>query len=72
MRRLPIQKVVNLAKDEWIMVYQTGNRRNNFQAANNVYEGLVECSQSLGVTIGEPHWIELPNEGDMDALEEEI
>ena len=59
MRRLPIQKVVNLGYQEWIMIYQSGGRRNNYNAANNVYEGLCECSNSLGVSIEEPHFVEL-------------
>lgn len=72
MRRLPIQKVVNLGFEEWIMVYQTGNRRNNYTAANNIYEGLVQSCAALGVTVEEPFWIELENEGNMEDLEAEI
>jgi len=46
LRKLPIQKGVDLLKDEWIMVYQDpkqrgGNRRSNYNAANNVYESLT-------------------------------
>ena len=41
------------------MIYQSGGRRNNYNAANNVYEGLCECSNSLGVSIEEPHFVEL-------------
>lgn len=72
MRRLPIQKVVNLGREEWIMVYQTGGRRSNYQAANNIYNGLVECCQSLGASVEEPYWIEVENEADIDNLESEI
>lgn len=48
------------------------NRRSNYNAANNVYEGLMEASRELGITLGEPHWIELDNEADMESMEEEI
>ena len=77
MRRLPIQKAINLGHEEWIMCYMKPNdskskRRSNYQAANNVYEGLVEASRELGITLGEPHWIELDNEADIESMEEEI
>ena len=49
MRRLPIQKAVNLGREEWIMAYMSpsgnSNRRSNYNAANNVYEGLMEASR---------------------------
>jgi len=48
------------------------NRRSNFTAANNVYDGLMECARDLGVTIAEPHWIELDNEADIESMEEEL
>ena len=48
------------------------NRRSNYNAANNVYEGLMECSRELNFSIGEPHWIELDNEADIESMEEEL
>jgi len=76
MRRLPIQKAVNLGHEEWIMCYMkpkgNSNRRSNYQAANNVYDGLVESARDLGFSIAEPHWIELDNEADIESMEEEI
>ena len=75
MRRLPIQHGVNLGFEEWIMVYQDpkgGRGRSNFNAANRVYESLIDASRELGIVVEEPFWIELNNEADMNALEEEI
>jgi len=41
LRNLPIQDVVNLGHEEWIMVYQHGGRgRSNYNAANNVFNGF--------------------------------
>lgn len=76
MRRLPIQKAVNLGHEEWIMCYMAprgnSNRRSNYNAANNVYEGLIQSARELNITIGDPHWIELDNEADLEEMEEEI
>ena len=76
MRRLPIQKAVNLGHEEWVMCYMdprgNSNRRSNYNAANNVYDGLLESARELNITLGDPHWIELDNEADMEEMEEEI
>lgn len=77
LRRLPIQKPVHLGKDEWIMIYQAPkqkntNRRSNYVAANNIYNGMVESTGILNMRIEEPYWIELENEADMTRLEEEL
>ena len=77
LRRLPIQKGINLGREEWIMAYQhpsskSSGRRSNYNAANKVYEDLLECSKALGVAVQEPYWIELEDEQDFRTLEEEI
>ena len=76
MRRLPIQKAINLGHEEWIMCYMApkgnSNRRSNYNAANNVYEGIMESCRELKIQVEEPYWIELDNEADMESLEEEI
>lgn len=73
--RLSIQKPVNLGTEEWIMIYQepkSGRGRSHYNEANNVYNSLSEASRELGITVGEPYWIELDNEGDMKQIENEL
>lgn len=77
LRRLPIQKPIDLTKDDWIMVYQSPSRpngkfRSNFTPANNVYESFIEAQKMLGMRIQEPTWFELENEADMVELEQKI
>lgn len=46
LRKLPIQKAVNLEKEKWIMVYQHSEKgRSNFKAADKVFSTLVEASK---------------------------
>ena len=57
------------------MVYQHpkgGRGRSNYNAANKVYESLIDASRELGIVVEDPFWIELDNEADLNALEEEI
>ena len=59
------------------MAYQNPSRggdrrRSNYNAANKVFDDLVECSRALGVQVQEPYWIELEDEADFDNLEDEI
>ena len=68
MRRLPIQKAVNLGFEEWIVCYS----RENFNAANNVYDGIVQSARELDINVAEPHWIELYKEDGMSSVEEEL
>ena len=55
MRRLPIQKAINLGHEEWIMCYMApkgnSNRRSNYNAANNVYEGIMESCRELKIQV---------------------
>lgn len=48
------------------------NRRSNYNAANNVYEGIMESCRELKIQVKEPHWIELDNEADIESMEEEL
>jgi len=76
MRRLSIEKAIDLSKKKWIIGYMDpkgkSNRRSNYNAANNVYEGIMESCRELKIQVEEPYWIELDNEADMESLEEEI
>ena len=55
MRRLPLQKAINLGHEEWIMCYMApkgnSNRRSNYNAANNVYEGIMESCRELKIQV---------------------
>jgi len=75
LRRQPVQRAVNLSHGEWIMFYQNPQRtkgRSNYNAANNVIKTLQEASVRLKVTIDEPVYIELENEGDKKEIEQAI
>ena len=72
MRGLPIEKAINLGFEEWIYMYQTGSKRNWYQAANMIYEALVQATGKLNIRVEEPYWIELENERDMTEIEEQI
>ena len=59
------------------MIYQSPKQKNtklrsNYNAANNIYETLVEASSGLNIKVEEPYWIELENEADTKRLEEEL
>ena len=41
MRKLPIQEARNLLNNEWIMIYQKGKKRDNYQTADKIYNNLV-------------------------------
>ena len=41
LRKLPIQEARNLLNNEWIMIYQKGKKRNNYEIADKIYNNLV-------------------------------
>jgi len=41
LRKLPIQKPVELLRDKWIMVYQHSRERSNFEVADKIYNTFV-------------------------------
>ena len=75
LRRLPIQKPVDLLKDEWIMIYQSprgGRGRNLYNNADNVYNTFVKSCSQLKIRVEEPHFIETENEADRSEIEMHI
>jgi len=69
LKRLPIQKAVDLLQEEWIMIYQhpeqpNGRRRSNFAIADTIHTTFKQACAQLKIRVEEPHWIELENEQD--------
>lgn len=65
MRRMPIHKGVNLEYKKWIMAY---DKNRNFNDADALYNNLVNCCKSIGVTVEEPEWFELDYEGNTEQF----
>jgi hypothetical protein len=55
LRKLPIQKPVDLPQDSWLLIYSY----RNYEQANAVYDTMTSSCKQLNIAIGEPHWIEL-------------
>ena len=68
LRKLPIQAAVDLHHERWIMIYQKGQRRSNFDTADRIYNDLAKASKQLKVVVEEPYWIELEEENDEAEL----
>lgn len=65
LRKLPIQRPIDLPADTWILIYA----RRNYDQANAVYDTMARSCVQLGIKIGNPYWIELEIEHDMAELE---
>lgn len=65
LRRLPIQKPVDLGKDKWILIYS----ERNYKLANTIYDTMDRSCKMLGIRVAEPFWIELKREEDNEELE---
>lgn len=72
LRRLPIQKPHDLLAGEWIMMYQNGQRRSNYNAADKVYNTFVDSCKMLNIKVEEPEFIELENEGDREEIQQAL
>ena len=73
LRKLPIQKAVDLERNRWIMCYQHSEKgRSNFKAADKVFNTLVDACKQLHIRVEEPYWIELPYEDDREGLEMQL
>ena len=72
LRKQRIAKAVDLKQGQWLFFYQNSGRRNNYQAANNVYENFTKANDRLGIKVEEPEFIELENEGDKEEIEQAI
>ena len=72
LRKLPIQKAVDLTKDDWVLIYQEAKRgggRRNFETADKVYKTFKDACGMLKIKVEEPHFIELEKEDDPAELE---
>ena len=72
LRKLPIQKAVDLKHERWIMVYQHNKRRSNFEIADHIYNDFVKASKQLQIVVEEPYWIELDDENDKEELKHKL
>ena len=75
LRKLPIQKAVDLAKGEWVLIYQEPKRergRRNFENADTVYRMFKDACGMLKIKVEEPHFIELEREDDASELEKAL
>lgn len=68
LRKKPIEKAVDLLHDQWILVYQNNQKRNNFQIADRVYNDMTKASKQLRIKIEEPYWVEMEDEADEEEL----
>ena len=77
LRKLPIQKPVDLLEGEWIMIYQnpqdkSSRRRSYYNNADNVYNTFVKACSQLRIKVQEPFFIETENEADRYEVEGKI
>ena len=74
LRKLPIQKAVDLTKDDWVIVYQEAKHggRRNFEIADKVFRTLRDSCGMLKIKVEEPHFIELQKEDDAGELEKAL
>ena len=77
LRRLPIQKAVNLYQEEWIMIYQNPSvqdrrRRSQYNNADKVFNTFVQACNQLKIQVEQPFFIETENEGDRQEVEQKI
>ena len=38
LKRLPIQKAIDLGQEEWVMIYQHGARRSHYDIADRIFD----------------------------------
>ena len=50
-------------------MYQVGSGRDYFNAANNIYNGLVQACAQLDIVIETPYWAELNSEANLEEVE---
>jgi hypothetical protein len=67
LRRLPVQKAVNLAKGKWIIAY---DKNRLYEDADKVYNGLLEAASKLEIQVEEPEWFELDREDNIGLFSE--
>jgi hypothetical protein len=75
LRKLPIQKAVDLCKGEWVLIYQEpkrGGGRRNFQTADMIYKTFKDACSMLKIKVEEPLFIELEREDDPCELEKAL
>jgi thiol-disulfide isomerase/thioredoxin len=72
LRKLPIQKAVDLKHEKWIMVYQHRKDRSNYKIADDIYNTFCGACKQLGVQVEEPYWIELNDENDKEELRHKL
>ena len=77
MKRLPIQKAVDLTFEDWVMIYQNPTRpdqrrRSNFEAADKVYNSFAQSCGMLKIRVEEPHFIELEDERDYTEVKHKL
>ena len=65
LKRMPIQKAIDLGHEEWVMMYQHNARRSNYEVADKIYNTFRQASNQLKIRVGEPHFIELDDERDI-------
>ena len=65
LKRMPIQKAVDLGHEEWVMIYQHNTRRSHYEIADRIFETFQQASNMLKIRVGEPHFIELDDEKDI-------
>lgn len=72
LRKLPIQRSVDLKAQQWIMIYQNpagGKGRSYYNIADSVYNNFVNACGQLKIKVEEPHFLEVENEGDREEVE---
>ena len=74
LRRLPIQKAVDLTKDDWVIIYQEAKRggRRNFEIADKVYKTFKDSCAMLKIRVEEPVFIEIDREDDATEFEKAL
>ncbi len=68
LRKLPIQRAVDLNEEEWVFVYD----RRHYDSANDVVEKFKKACGQLKLRVQEPYYIELSDERDRAQLEGEL
>lgn len=77
LKRLPIQKAVDLLQEEWIMIYQHPERpgpknRSNYEIADSIFNTFQQSCGMLKVKVEEPYFIELEQENDYREVKNKL
>ena len=75
LRRLPIQKAVDLTRNDWCIIYQETKRgygKRNFELADKIYKTFKDACGMLKIRVEEPSFIELEKEDDPAELEQKL